>query len=106
MIWQYFFEKKTPNVAILRENWEKKHATFFKFLQVVYILHARHQTPKMSAPKMWSKNAADLQTRSFYFCSSWLDVLRLRYVQERQLAKSENASMFDLPTEREYEGRY
>jgi hypothetical protein len=24
MIWQYFFEKKTPNVKNLKENWEKE----------------------------------------------------------------------------------
>jgi hypothetical protein len=53
---------------------KKKHATVFKFSQVVYIMYARHQTPKMRAPKMRCKDAKGLQKARLYFRTMCLDV--------------------------------
>jgi hypothetical protein len=56
------------------ENGEKKHAEGFIFLKVVYIFHARHQTPQMPASKMRGKDAADLQKGWICFRTMWMDV--------------------------------
>ena len=74
---------------------------FFKSFNVVYIFHARYQTPFLRSSKIRCQNATCLQKGGFSFCTHWFVVgvclKRMNWHTESY------QNICDLPTEREYE---